>query len=144
MMPSIRHGVFTSDDWTDVNYPNINTYMKSKILVEKAAWDFGNENKGSTDLDKVFGPPVGDDISGQSLTVLTKMLDRKVPMVQDAVFPMVDVRNQAQLHFSAIKNTKASGECFIDSVTKPNSFADATQILLDEGYKDPSTKKAPR
>ena len=93
MMPSIRHGVFTSDDWTDVNYPNINTYMKSKILVEKAAWDFGNENKGSTDLDKVFGPPVGDDISGQSLTVLTKMLDRKVPMVQDAVFPMVDVRN---------------------------------------------------
>ena len=93
MMFSIRRGVFTPDDWTDVSYPNISTYMKSKILVEKAAWDFGNENKGSTELDKVFDPPVGDEISGQSLAMLTKMLDRKVPMVKDAAFPMVDVRN---------------------------------------------------
>jgi dihydroflavonol-4-reductase len=78
------------------------------------------------------------------LAVLTKMLDGKVPMVPDAAFPMVDVRDVAQLHVSAIKNRKASGERFIASGKEPISFADAAQILLDEGYKGPSTKKAPR
>ena len=151
MMSSIRRGLFTPDDWTDLNYPNLSTYIKSKTLAEQAAWDFVRKNRGSIKPDLVviapggvFGPPVGDDISGQSLTVLTKMLDGKVPMVPDAAFPMVDVRDVAQLHVSAIKNKKASGERFIASGTEPNSFVDAAQILLDEGYKGPSTKKAPR
>ena len=151
MMSSIRRGLFTPDDWTDVNYPDLSTYIKSKTLAEQAAWDFVNKNKGSTKLELVviapggvFGPPVGDDISGQSLAVLTKMLDGKVPMVPDAAFPMVDVRDVAQLHVSAIKNKKASGERFIASAAEPISFADAAQILLDEGYRGPSTKKAPR
>lgn len=151
MMSSIRRGLFTPDDWTDVNYPDLSTYIKSKTLAEQAAWDFVNKNKGSTKLDLVviapggvFGPPVGDDISGQSLAVLTKMLDGKVPMVPDAAFPMVDVRDVAQLHVNAIKNKKASGERFIASGKEPISFADAAQILLDEGHKGPSTKKAPR
>ena len=151
MMSSIRRGLFTPDDWTDVNYPDLSTYIKSKTLAEKAAWDFVNKNKGSTKLDLVviapggvFGPPVGDNISGQSLAVLTKMLDGKVPMVPDAAFPMVDVRDVAQLHVSAVKNEKASGERFIASGAEPISFADAAQILLDAGYRGPSTKKAPR
>ena len=72
MMSSIRRGLFTPDDWTDVNYPDLSTYIKSKTLAEQAAWEFVNKNKGSTKLDLVviapggvFGPPVGDDISGQ-------------------------------------------------------------------------------
>ena len=151
MMSSIRRGLFTPDDWTDVNYPDLSTYIKSKTLAERAAWNFVNKKEDSTKLDLVvvapggvFGPPVGDDISGQSLAVLTKMLDGKVPMVPDAAFPMVDVRDVAQLHVSAIKNKKASGNRFIASGKEPISFADAAQILLDEGYKGPSTKKAPR
>ena len=38
MMCSIRHGQFGPEDWTDVNYPKLNTYIKSKTLAEKAAW----------------------------------------------------------------------------------------------------------
>ena len=91
----------------------------------------------------VFGPPLGTDITGQSLTVLAKMLDGKIPMVPDAAFPMVDVRDVAQLHVQALKNNKAAGQRFIASGTEPISFADAAQVLLDEGYKGPSTKKAP-
>ena len=56
---------------------------------------------------------------------------------------MVDVRDLAQLQFGAIKNKRASGERFIASGAEPNSFADAAQILVDKGYEDPSTKKAP-
>ena len=46
MMSSIRRGVFTADDWTDVTYPNLSTYIKSKTLAERAAWNFVDENEG--------------------------------------------------------------------------------------------------
>ena len=90
----------------------------------------------------MFGPPLGTDITGQSLTVLAKMLDGKVPMVPDAAFPMVDVRDVAKLHVDAIKNKNVAGQRFIASGTEPTGFADAAQILLDEGYKGPSTKNS--
>ena len=44
MMSNIRRDIFTPDDWSDVNYPNLSTYMKTKTFAEKATWDFGNEN----------------------------------------------------------------------------------------------------
>ena len=44
-MSSIRHGEFGPKDWTDLNYPNLSTYIKSKTLAERSAWDFINENK---------------------------------------------------------------------------------------------------
>ena len=33
-------GTIDSESWTDENSSNINTYMKSKTLAEKAAWEF--------------------------------------------------------------------------------------------------------
>ena len=50
----------------------------------------------------VFGPPLGRNISGESLTLLTKMLNGKIPMVPDFAFPMVDVRDVAKLHVKAL------------------------------------------
>lgn len=151
MMSSIRRGLFKPDDWTDVNYPNLSTYIKSKTLAERAAWTFLDKNKGSFLPELVviapggvFGPPLGHDISGQSLTVLAKILDGQVPMVPDAAFPMVDVRDVAKLHVMALNKEGIVGSRFIASGTDPVSFADAAQILLDEGYKGPSTKIAPR
>lgn len=151
MMSSIRQGVFGPDDWTDVNHPNLSTYIKSKTLAEKAAWEFLDQNKDTFTPELVviapggvFGPPLGKDISGQSLTVLAKMLDGKIPMVPNASFPMVDVRDVANISVKAIKNTKAVGQRFIVAGTDPIGFTDAAKILLDEGYKGPSTKLAPK
>ena len=45
MMSSIRRGQFGPKDWTDLNYPNLNTYIRSKTIAERSAWDFINENK---------------------------------------------------------------------------------------------------
>jgi len=150
MMSSLRRGCFGPNDWTDVHYPNLNTYIKSKTLAERAAWQLINENKSSTSTELtviapggVFGPPLGTDISGESLSVLTKMLNGKIPLVPDTAFPMVDVRDVAKLHVKAMTQSNAAGERFIAAGTEPISFADAAKILLDAGYKGPSTKKAP-
>jgi len=91
----------------------------------------------------VFGPPLGDNISCESLTILSKVLNGKIPMVPDAAFPMVDVRDVAILHVQALTNLKAAGKRFIASGTNPVSFAEVAQLLLNQGYKGPSTKKAP-
>ena len=150
MMSSLRRGCFGPNDWTDVNYPNLNTYIKSKTLAERAAWQLINENKSSTSMELtviapggVFGPPLGSDTSGESLSVLTKMLNGKIPFVPDAAFPMVDVRDVAKLHVKAMTQSNAAGERLIVAGTEPISFADAAKILLDAGYRGPSTKKAP-
>ena len=155
MMASLRQGQFGPDDWTDITYPNLNTYIKSKTQAEKAAWDFIN-SQNTSDSTKVvgpelvviapggvFGPPLGRDISGESLTVLTKMLNGKIPMVPETAFPMVDVRDVAELHLRAMLHSEAAGHRFIVAGTKPFSFADVAEILIKAGYKGPSKKRAP-
>jgi len=150
MMCSIRNGQFGPNDWTDVNYPKLNTYIKSKTLAERAAWDSLTKNKEPSSPELVviapggvFGPPLGDDISGESLTILSKMLRGKIPFVPKTAFPMVDVRDVAQLHVKALKNKAAAGKRFIVSGPDPVSFVDAAKILIEAGYKGPSTKIAP-
>ena len=44
MMSGIRRGLFTPDDWTDV-VSDLNTYIKSKTLAERAAWNFVNKKR---------------------------------------------------------------------------------------------------
>ena len=150
MMCSIRNGQFGPNDWTDVNYPKLNTYIKSKTLAERAAWDSLKENTKPSSLELVviapggvFGPPLGNDISGESLSILSKMLNGKIPFVPKTAFPMADVRDVAQLHVKALKNKTAAGTRFIVSGAEPVSFADAATILIENGYKGPSTKIAP-
>ena len=91
----------------------------------------------------VFGPPLGANISCESLNVITKMLNGKIPMVADAAFPIVDVRDVAKLHLHALTNTKVAGKRFIASGTDPIGSIDIAQLLVNQGYKGPSTKKAP-
>ena len=150
MMSSIRCGQFGPEDWTDTNYPNLSTYIRSKTLAERLAWDFINKNKKGSKMNLVviapggvFGPPLGDNISCESLNILSKVLNGKIPMVPDAAFPMVDVRDVAKLHVQALTNSKAAGKRFIASGTVPVSFAEVAQLLLNQGFKGPSTKKAP-
>jgi dihydroflavonol-4-reductase len=151
----LRRGHFGPDDWTDVTYPNLNTYIKSKTLAEKMAWDLiysqqKSDNTKSTVPElvviapgAVFGPPLGKDISGESLSILTKILNGKIPMVPDAAIPMVDIRDVAKLHIKALLKPEAAGERFIVAGTEPVSFVDVARILLNAGYKGPSTQKAP-
>lgn len=155
MMASLRLGQFGPDDWTDVTYPNLSTYIKSKTLAEKVAWDFVNSQQKSNNTELVvpelvviapggvFGPPLGKDISGESLSVMTKMLNGKMPMVPETAFPMVDVRDVAKLHFKAMLCAEAAGERFIAAGAEPISFSDVAEILQNAGYKGPSNKKAP-
>ena len=120
------------------------------LLRERAetVLEIGKQKKSKMDLvviapGGVFGPPLGDNISCESLNIVSKVLNGKIPMVPDAAFPMVDVRDVAKLNVQALTNSKVSGKRFIASGTDPVSFAEVAQLLLNQGFKGPSTKKAP-
>ena len=61
--------VFTEDDWSVLDGPGVDAYGKSKILAERAAWDFMAAEGGSMELVTmlpvaVMGPVMGKEISG--------------------------------------------------------------------------------
>ena len=150
MMGSMKTGTFNPSDWTDVDAPDISTYTKSKTLAEKAAWDFISEQTEDAPMaltviapGGVFGPPLGRNISGQSMSMLVQMLGGKMPMVPKTAFPMVDVRDVAKLHVQALVLPKTAGKRIIAASSEPNGFQSAAQFLKDDGYKGPSTRIAP-
>jgi dihydroflavonol-4-reductase len=150
MMGSMKTGTFSPSDWTDVDAPDINTYTKSKTLAEKAAWDFINEQSDDAPMELtviapggVFGPPLGRNITGQSMSMLVQMLGGKMPMVPNTAFPMVDVRDVAKLHVQALALPETAGKRIIAASSEPHGFQSAAHFLKDEGYKGPSTGIAP-
>ena len=78
---------------------------------------------------RVFGPPLGTNISSQTPTSCNLMLRGKMPIGAKITFPVSDVTDVAQLHVQALKNSDAVGPLIIAADIKLERFADLAQIL---------------
>ena len=61
-------GVFTEENWTDIESPGAKAYVKSKTLAEKAAWNYIEELSEDEKFEVVTICPsliVGPAICGQ-------------------------------------------------------------------------------
>ncbi|KPM87300.1 NAD-dependent epimerase [Vibrio alginolyticus] len=148
MMATMKSGTFGPSDWANTNSKDIKTYAKSKTLAEQAAWQFMEEQSSAMELvtvspGGVFGPALGNDISGQSMTMIDQMLRGKIPMLANVAMPMVDVRDVANAHVQAMTHAKAAGQRILASHAEPTHLTEIAQILKDHGYKGPSTRIAP-
>lgn len=108
------HAPFTEDDWSVIDGPGIDAYGKSKILAERAAWDFVRAEGGSTELVTllpvaVMGPVMGGDISGSN-HIVQSMLTGAMSRVPDMYIPIVDVRDVAAAHVAAVDAPDAAGQ----------------------------------
>jgi dihydroflavonol-4-reductase len=111
--------VFTEEDWTNLGHPEVSPYARSKTIAERAAWaelpklDRAIEwvviNPGG-----VLGPVLDKDASA-SVDIVKKLLDKSVPGLPRFGFPIVDVRDLADLHLRAMLDPKAAGKRFIGS-----------------------------
>lgn len=111
-----RH-VYTEADWTDTNRADITPYIASKTVAEQAAWDFVKSTPDAPQLAVVNpgfvqGPALDPDLS-TSLEVLHLMGKGAYPAAPRVEFPVVDVRDVAELHVKAMTNPRAVGERFI-------------------------------
>lgn len=105
--------------WTDPNDPANNAYRLSKVLAERAAWDFMRTEGQGTEFvtvlpSAVFGPALAKDQQG-SVQVINSVLQGKMPGLPRIGFCVVDVRDLAEAHIAAMVTPEAAGERFIAS-----------------------------
>jgi nucleoside-diphosphate-sugar epimerase len=117
--PHSRSGDGTSDEtvWTDPADLGAGAYTRSKVIAERAAWDFMAEHGGAMTLATinpalVLGPVLSRDFS-DSVQIVQRLLSGKVPGLPRLGFNIVDVRDVADLHLRAMTTPEAAGERFI-------------------------------
>lgn len=109
--------VFTEADWSDLSSPDTYAYVKSKTIAERAARDWMAAHGAGMEFvtinpGMVLGPVMGGDFSA-SLVVITKLLDGALPGCPRFGFPIVDVRDIAAAHVSAMTLPGLDGERFL-------------------------------
>ena len=113
-----RKTPFTEADWTDeTNLKDTSAYERSKTIAERAAWAWLKDQGGALELATinpvlVLGPVLGSDFSG-SIEAIKKLLEGSFPGIPNFGWPLVDVRDVADLHLKAMTNPAASGQRFI-------------------------------
>jgi dihydroflavonol-4-reductase len=140
--PTGRYG---TDAWSDTN-AKIGAYAKSKTLAERAAWDAvagGDMELVVINPGAVFGPPLGREADGQSVALISDMIGGKMPMIPDVAMGMVDVRDVARLHVSALTAPGAAGRRFIAATSEPVAMSHFADVLRAAGYSKVPSRKAP-
>lgn len=109
---------FDERDWTDVNAPGIQPYIKSKTVAERAARDWVAANAPdmafcSINPVAVLGPVASDDFAA-SIEFVRRFLTGEIPAIPNVGFTFVDVRDVADLHVLALEADPATirGERF--------------------------------
>ncbi len=108
---------FDETSWTNTSGGDIQPYVKSKTLAERAAWDFMAKEGGALELSvvnpvAVLGPALGSDYS-PSILLVQRLMDGAMPGCPRLSFGLVDVRDVADLHLRAMTHPAAKGERFL-------------------------------
>ncbi|MFD6444585.1 NAD-dependent epimerase/dehydratase family protein [Promicromonospora sp. NPDC060204] len=104
---------YDETDWTDPEGPN-DPYIRSKVLAERAAWDFVAEQDGGPGLTVlnptgIFGPVLDGRLS-TSVGAVQGLLTGAVAVLPRMRFGVVDVRDVAEAHVRAMTTPAAVGE----------------------------------
>ncbi len=115
--------VFTEDDWSVLDGPGVDAYGRSKILAERAAWEFVRGEGGTMELVTilpvaVMGPVLGDEVSGAN-HIVQRSLGGRLPGYPNMYVPIVDVRDVASAHVAALTAPGAAGERILVGTGEP-------------------------
>lgn len=111
-------GTFNETVWADErNLADTTAYFRSKIIAEKAAWNYIKHAHSGPELVSVLpggmlGPALEKDF-GTSANIVLKMLDGSLPAVPKIGFDIADVRSVADLLILAMEKPEASGQRFL-------------------------------
>ncbi len=100
-----------------VDDPSFPAYRRSKILAEKAAWDFMADYGGPTTFTTVlpgavFGPILSTANLG-SVQIIQRLIAGRMPGVPRIGLEVVDVRDVIDLHLRAMTAPDAAGQRFL-------------------------------
>ncbi len=111
-----RREPFDETAWTHLG-PRTQAYVKSKTLAERAAWEYIATEGGGLEMSvinpvAVFGPLLSADLSS-SVVLLKNMMRGAIAACPRLYFGLVDVRDVADLHLTAMVHPAARGERFL-------------------------------
>jgi len=127
---------FSEVDWTDPDTPGLAPYPRSKAIAERAAWDFIEAEGGDTEL-VVTNPTF---IAGPSLLSelrstqghFKSIIDGTIPALPRQRFGIVDVRDVADAHITAMATPEAAGKRYLLLADGPTlTWLGLAQILRD-------------
>lgn len=112
-----RDTAFTEADWSPLDGPGMDAYGRSKVLAERAAWEFADAAGPGFELVTllpvaVMGPVLGREISGSN-HIVQRILNGGMPGYPNTFIPIVDVRDVARAHVLALNVPEAAGERFL-------------------------------
>lgn len=130
------------EDWTDIGWNALSAYVVSKTEAERAAWAFAADEGFKHRLTTinpgfVLGPALDDDI-GASLEVIRLFLTGAYPAVPPVSYPVVDVRDVAELHIKALETPEVGGRRLI-AAAETMSLKEIAEILV-EAFPDRAKK----
>ncbi|KAJ3127795.1 hypothetical protein HK098_005794 [Nowakowskiella sp. JEL0407] len=138
--------VFGEDDWA--NLDKVDGYVKSKILAERAAWDFVKEHNENFSL-AVINPglilgPYLLPYFGTSVKLSTALMKKEYPAVPGEVYlQYVDVRDVAFCQIKAMTVAEAANHRHIAS-SGFGLIVDYAKVLQKEfssqGYRPPTAQ----
>jgi len=142
--------IITEKSWTDPNEKGLSAYNKSKVMAERAAWDFINKEGSNLELAVVnpmgiFGPSLGPDLSS-GFELLKRVLDGSMRAIPNITLGIVDVRDVADLHIRAMTDPAAKGQRFLALAGGILSLPEIAVLLknkLGDKAKKVSTRKLP-
>lgn len=142
--------VFTEVDWTRTDGPGVTPYVRSKLVAERAAWDFvaaAGQGPELTVINPVgiFGPVLGRDYSS-SIRIIHAMLTGAMRVAPPVWTNTVDVRDVAELHIRAMTAPGAAGQRYLALAGEPISFhqiALALRAALGGAASKAPTRSAP-
>lgn len=103
---------FDERDWTDLDAPGIQPYIKSKTVAERAARDWVTAHAPgmafcSINPVAVLGPVASEDFAA-SIEFVRRFLTGEIPAIPNVGFTFVDVRDVAALHILALEADAAT------------------------------------
>lgn len=124
---------YSEGDWTDPATPGLPAYPLSKVVAERAAWDFMTDRPG-TELvvlnpTWIAGPTLTDRVRS-SLQLFVAMLTGAMPAVPRQRFGIADVRDVSALHLTAMAVPDAAGKRYLVLADGPTrTFLDVANLL---------------
>ncbi len=134
--------VTTEADWTDPNEKGLSSYEKSKLLAERAAWEFMKKEGGNLEFAAInpvaiLGPSLSNHVS-ESFGILTSLLNGSMKAIPNISLNIVDVRDVSDLLIRAMENPDANGQRFIASADGQISIPEIATLLKK---KEPTAAK---
>lgn len=145
-----KSSITTERNWTDEHEPGLSAYEKSKLLAEKAAWNYVENATRKIEFATInpvamMGPSLDAHISG-SFDLVKNLVNGSMKRIPNIALNIVDVRDVADLHIRAMTHNEADGKRFIATADGQITMPEIAALIKKERpnlAQKVSTKRVP-